>query len=346
MKAYALLIVALFCGNAMASKARVNSLLGADHLVDPQTIFTVPSHVQLLSPFMTYEFGAQGAGAEGGIMRKVGPGNLFAYLGHQNTTNSDLKGDTRVDQGYISQNNPIEVIYGVGNMGFGASLSRVNNSTADTEEMTVVGKWGMNITNESWAWAHVHLISQAEKPGTGGQDEINAGPYLSGGLSWAIGNARLFGQVDLGQGEQDFANTATQDQDIKTTNLLVGVEDRSLKTANADIYYGIALDYNKREYESNEASSYQLPVFMGIEAPVVSWATVRASVRQNVLLGESKDETTTPSTKSGINSDTLVAAGLGFKYNNFQLDGSLTAASNGNINGSQFLSQASITYNF
>src|SRR5690606_18762788 len=104
--------VALFCGNAMASKARVNSLLFADHIVDTQTTFTVPSHVNLLNPFMTFEFGAQGAGAEGGIMRKVGSGNLLLYVGHQNTMPNLSEGDLRTARGFIGQNNPVEAIYG------------------------------------------------------------------------------------------------------------------------------------------------------------------------------------------------------------------------------------------
>ncbi len=125
MKAYALLFAALFSAQAFASKARINSLLGADHLVDTQTVFTVPSHVQLLNPYLTYEFGAKGSGAEGGLMRKVGPGSLMAYFGHQNTTSIDADGDTRAGLGYLTQNNPIEVIYGFGNLGFGASIRKL-----------------------------------------------------------------------------------------------------------------------------------------------------------------------------------------------------------------------------
>jgi hypothetical protein len=344
MKAYALLFIALLSAEAFASKARVNSLLGADHLVDTQTVFTVPSHVQLLNPFMTFEFGAQGAGAEGGIMRRIGEGSLMVYLGHQNTTEIVSDGDIRTGDGYIGQNNPIEVVYGFGNMGFGLSVSNVDNETAKTKETTIVGKFGMNFTKESWMYVHVHALSQAEKLAGTRTDEMEAGPYLEAGASMAMGNIRLFGDLAFGQGEEDLA--VGSDQDVKTMAANIGIEDRSLKTAAADIYYGISLGYAKRDFEKDEKSAFRLPAFMGIEAPVTSWAIVRASVAQNILVGKTKDETPTPDVEAGIPANTLVAAGLGLKHGNFVVDGSLTAAGNGNINTSSFLSQGSITYSF
>ncbi len=202
----------------------------------------------------------------------------------------------------------------------------------------------MNFTRESWMWVHLHAISNAEKAAGTSKDELSAGPYLAGGASFALGTLRLFGSLDFGQGKEDLA--VGTDQDVKTLGLKVGIEDRSLKTDAADIYYGISAGYSKREFEKDEKSRFALPAFIGIEAPVTSWAIVRASVMQNILLGSAKDETGTTDVKTGIASDTLVAAGLGLKHGNFILDGSLTAASTGNINGSSFLSQASITYNF
>ena len=350
MKAYALVFVALLSAEAFASKARVNSLLGADHLVDTQTVFTVPSHVQLLNPYMTFEFGAQGAGAEGGIMRRIGEGSLLVYLGHQNTTELGFEtipladDDIRSGDGYLTQNNPIEVVYGFGNMGVGLSLSNVDNETAKTKETTVVGKFGMNFTKESWMYVHVHALSQAEKAAGTQTDEMEVGPYLTGGASMAMGNLRLFGDLAFGQGKEDLA--VGSDQDVKTMAVSVGVEDRSLKTDAADIYYGIKFGYAKREYEKDEKSAFLLPAFLGVEAPVTSWAIIRASVFQNILVGKTKDETPATDVEAGVPANTLVAAGLGLKHGNFILDGSLTAAGTGNVNGSTFLSQASITYNF
>jgi hypothetical protein len=329
---------------AFASKARVNSLIGADHLVDTQTVFTVPSHVQLLNPYLTFEMGTAGADAEAGVMRKVGSGNLMAYVGHHNTTDSAAQSDIRTSNGYIGQQNPIEIIYGTGNMGFGASVSHLDSKSAGTKETTVIGKWGMNFNKDSWAWANVQLYSTAEKTAAGVKSDVTPSPYLSGGVSYAMNTMRYFGRLDLGKGKGDF--TLGNDKDITETNIYVGAEDRSLKTNAADIYYGATIGYAKRDYDGKAISAYALPVFVGIEAPLFSWMTVRASAQQNLLVGQTKDETGTTTSESGIPSNTQVAAGLGFTHGGFTLDGSLTAAGNGNINGNQFLSQASVTYNF
>ncbi len=343
MKRIICLFAALMSVSAFASKARVSSLMGANHLVDTQTVFTSPSHILLLNPYLTFETGTPGTEAEGGIMRSLGAGKLLLYVGHQNSTESASAGDLRVSNGYLEQNNPVEAIYGFGNMAFGASLSYVDNKATKTKESTVVAKWGMNMDN-NWVYAHLFLFSNAEKDTAGHKDKMYAFPYLKGGASFQLASQfRLFGELVYGQAKDKL--TAV-DNDIKDTNLSVGIEDRSLKTDTVDIYYGIMGFYAKREVESKDISAYKLPAFMGIEYPVVSWATVRASVQQNILLGSSKDETATVTDSEGINADTTVAAGLGLKYNNIVLDGSLTAATTGLVNGNQFMSQASLSYWF
>src|SRR5690349_19527069 len=117
MRVFVLIAAALFSGSVFASKARVNSLQGANHLVDTQTVFTAPSHMLYLNPYLTYEFGTAGAGAEGGIMRSMANGSkLMFYMGHQNSTAFDGLPDTRTSLGRIDQNNPLEVLYGMNNM--------------------------------------------------------------------------------------------------------------------------------------------------------------------------------------------------------------------------------------
>lgn len=345
MKRILCLFVALFSVNVFASKARVNSLLGANHLVDTQTVFTAPSHILLLSPYLTFEMGTPGTDAEGGVMRNVGTGKLLLYLGHQNDTSAPTSniGDMRTSMGYLEQNNPIEAIYGFGNMALGLSLSTVDNKATKTKESTVVLKWGMNMGN-NWVYAHLHGFSHAEKDTAGHTDKIDAGPYLRGGGSFEVGgNFRVFGELAYGQGKDKLT---AGNNDLKDTVVTAGIEDRSLKTDAVDIYYGIKGVYAKREVEAADITEYRLPAFIGIEYPIVSWSTVRASVQQNVLIGSSKDETATVTDSQGINADTVVAAGLGFRYNNFVLDGSLTAASSGLVNGNNFMSQASFSYWF
>ncbi|MCB9026739.1 MAG: hypothetical protein H6625_10505 [Bdellovibrionaceae bacterium] len=353
MKSVLFFIAVAMASTAWASKARVNSLQGANHLIDTQTVFTSPSHILLLDPNLTFEFGAAGAGAEGGLLKELSNGNkLFLYLGHQNTTASDAAGDMRTSAGYLSQNNPLEIIYGLNNMAFGASVSRVENDAAQTNETTLIGKWGMNYDNDKgWSYAHLSLIQSSEKPSGATKDEAKISPYFTLGGSYSYWtDKRIYAEVDYGTGEESFGAGGNLKAD--DLNLTLGFENIFMKSEETQAYYGIEYRMDKRTAKSGAteltAESTTLPVYLGLEYKANSWATVRASVKQNVIYGSAKDEIAASASAKvdGIGSNTTVAAGLGLRYNNIILDGSLTAAANGNINGNQFLSQASLTYNF
>jgi hypothetical protein len=334
---YFFTILILFIqSQSFASKARVTSLQGADHLIDLQTTFINPVHLNYLLPFITYEMGAAGNGAEGGFSQKLSDGrNLAFYLGHNNTT--DLRGTST----YLDQQNPIEVIYGMGDKAFSASFSTVDNKKSGTKETTLIGKYGTS-TLDSQFYAHLHLISNATKTGTPDQ-KLNAAPVIVIGGSKDLGANRIFGGLNYGSARTESGSTST---DYKDTALSVGCENRSLKKQDADIYYGAQLNYFSRDIEGKKIVNTSLPVFLGMELNMNTWAVFRGSVSQNFILGSTKDETATNTDPDGINSNTTFAGGLGLKYNNLILDGSLAASTSGQVNGASFLTSAAVTYNY
>lgn len=335
MKNLLLVLLTLTASNAFASKARLASLQSADHVVDTQTVFTNPSDLSLLTPFMTYEMGAVGAGAEGGFSRKLANGNMLGvYLGHDNTT--DLRDGTT----YLKQQNPIEVIYSMGAMGFSGSFSTVDNKKSGTKETTLVGKFGARNGDVAY-YAHLTAISTAEKTGTPDQ-KITASPGILVGGSKDVDTSHFFGSIELNNAKEEAA------ADVKTTDtdLILGWLDRSLKNADADIYYGAKIMIGTRDIEGDKISMTSLPVFMGIEYNLNTWAIFRGSVQQNFLIGSVKDGTAVNTDPDGINSNTTFSGGLGFKYNQLTLDGTLAASNSGAINGTAFLTTASVTYNF
>jgi hypothetical protein len=93
----------------------------------------------------------------------------------------------------------------------------------------------------------------------------------------------------------------------------------------------------------------QLPFIIGVEAEATSWLTLRASAKQNVLLGSSKVNTADATT---VANNTTVAVGAGMKFNKFNLDSTLLAGSipgtagNGVINANNLMANASLTYLF
>lgn len=335
-KFFFITLILLFQNLAFGSKARLASLQGADHLIDIQTTFTNPVHINYLLPFITYEMGASGNGAEGGFSQKLSDGkNLAFYLGHNNT--NDLRGTAT----FLDQQNPIEVIYGMGDKAFSASFSTVDNKKSGTKETTLIGKYGMS-TVDSQFYAHLHLISQAAKNGTPDQ-KLNAAPVITIGGSKDLGINRIFGGLNYGSARTETGTTST---DTKDTGLSVGCENRSLKKQDADIYYGAQLNYFSRDIEGKKITKTSLPVFLGMELNMNTWAVFRGSVSQNFILGSTKDETTGNNDADGINSNTFFAGGLGLKYNNLTLDGSLAAQTTGQVNGTSFLTSAAVTYNY
>jgi hypothetical protein len=334
-----------FSVSAMASKARVSSLQGADHIIDNQTVFLNPADLNYLGQYITYEFGAAGTAAEGGFARKLSNGDrLSIYLGHKNTIPDFVNGDVRTGNSFSGQNNPVEVLYGTGHMGFGGSLSTIDDKKNGVKENTVIGKFGIRDGNYAF-YVHAHLLSTAEKTTASVTDKMTAAPQIVLGGSYDVDTLHYFGALHWGQAKNDIGASSTS-KDIKDTDVSLGLEDRSMKTADNDIYYGAKIDYVQRDVAGAKITGTQLPVFLGMEYPVTSWATFRGSVVQNLLLGSIKDETATNKDAAGISNNTTVAAGLGLQYKNLVLDGSLTAATNGQVNGNAFLTNASVTYNF
>ena len=351
MKLIILVSALLMSSNVWASKARVNSLMGANHIVDTQTVFTSPSHILMLDPHLTFEMGASGAGAEGGLLRELSSGNkLFLYLGHQNSTASDAGNDIRADLGHLSQNNPVEIIYGMGDMAFGGSFSMVDNDLANTKETTLIGKWGMNYDDKGWSYAHLSLIQSSEETGTvnaNGTDSAKVMPYLTVGGSYVINDGqRVYGELDYGSAENDI-DSGTK-VEVDEMNIHVGFENMFHKSGDAEVYYGLELRMDERKASQGavnaDAKSMMLPAYLGVEYKAKDWLTVRASVMQNIIVGSTEAANATKA--NGIGNNTTVAGGLGLKYNNIVLDGSLAAATTGAVNGTAFLTQASLTYNF
>lgn len=333
----------LIAAPAFASKARLASLQGARQLVDLQTIFVNPAHINMVGQYITLEMGAVGTAAEGGFVRKLDSGDkLLVYVGHQNPLGNFVVGDVRTANSYLGQNNPLEVIYGTGNMGFGGSISTLDDKKNGTKESTLVAKIGMDNGPIKW-FAHAKFAT-AEKLNAGNTDKITAPAVFLGG-TYKGESLLYYGSIHAGTAKNEAGATATS-TDIKDLAVVLAVIDRSMKFDDNDIYYGAQVDVVSRDVGGAKITGTRLPVFLGMEYNVSSWAVFRGSVSQNFLLGSTKDETAVNKDDSGIANNATVAAGLGLKHNNLVLDGSLTAATTGQVNGNTFLASAAVTYSF
>lgn len=341
MKRTALIFALVLTGavQAHASKARLSALQRAEFLVDSQTIFENPAHVNALGRYLTFEFGGAANSstpkAEGGIFAQEMGGNMGLYLGHVSPNQRSL----RAVSGYENQNNPIEFFYGKNNWGMSLSLSNYDNRNTGVKEQSAGVRFGMENDGTEF-YASVEAFSTAE---VGGSAKYTGAPYVNLGMEKAVDTAYYVAKAKWGMTNQDL--TASPYTNRKVDDM--GVEIGALSRRYKNIYYGAYLSYDERKIESNKTTVWSIPLVAGVEADLNSWSVVRASVTQGLLLGTTKDEVATPGAKEIIDAnDTRVAAGMGFKYNGFTLDGVVSGSANGNLNGNDVLSQASVTYNF
>lgn len=335
IKFLCMLIIASFSSTVYASKARIQSLQKAAFLVDVQTVFVNPAHVHSIGRLMTFEFGGNTNSAtpkaEGGIFDSEFDFINGVYLGHLSQEQKAL----RSVNGFENQNNPIEVFYARNNWGASLAFSNYEDKTSDVKEQSVTLRFGTK-ENGTEIFGSLEAFSNAES----GNDEYTGGPRLELGYEKEVGQNYYFGTLNWGTAENEVAGTKT---DLNTMGLEVGVINRRIK----NVYYGTSLSYQKLSMDKDK-SALTLPVFAGVETEVNSYTTVRASIVQSVLISQVEDKNqTAPADEPIINkNDTQVAAGVGFKYNQFLLEGVLSASTTGDVNGNAVLSQASLTYNF
>ncbi|MCO5142340.1 MAG: hypothetical protein M9962_04525 [Oligoflexia bacterium] len=343
-----LLAIALslsFITTAYASKARVGALQTARFLVDSQTIFTNPAHVNSLGQHFTAEFGGTtntaSPKAEGGLFVNKMGGTFGVYLGHMNTIQSRL----RNPEGYYLENNPVELIYGTGNFGASIYYARDNKQTTAQKQQTFGLRAGYDAGNLE-VFTTIDLFATSFKSATA--DYKRKLPTFNLGAEYDFNKIYIFSDVTWAKSKQDIAAPAKNDAPYDSFTAELGAQDRTLSSGPRMFYYGLSVRYDTLTKDKKKNESFTIPVVFGIEQDLNDWSVLRASLTQNFLIGHTKDATATApnNKKDTIANNTTVAAGAGVKYKGFTLDGLLAAASTGVLNANSVLTQASLTYNF
>ncbi|MCS6838723.1 MAG: hypothetical protein NZ480_07725 [Bdellovibrionaceae bacterium] len=325
-----------------ASKARVKALEGASlaHLIDPQTIFMNPAHILLQPKFVTFESGAVGSGAEGGFVTSLEEDTRIGiYLGYQNRSVQFFNTVTlRESLGLSAQRNPVEFFWGQEDHAFALSVSRFEDSDRITGEMTLVGKYGLVRLNYE-LWAHIFIFNEAKKALNQAQLK-NPGAILGGRYRPDEGHWQYFGQLYLSRADHVSQSLKFDAQEL---GVQVGLEHASSVTPRLDWYYGVRLDYFRRQ-SSQEAYVIvldQLPLFLGAEIRVTDVVVFRASVTQNFLYGVTKLGN---SPEIATSSNTRASLGIGLKLDEILVDGYLEASTNGQMGSDPFVSLLALTY--
>jgi|GEM_PF-1237110 len=376
---WGLCILALVIGTqAHATRARLRSLQqdtnGSYYIVDTRNIFLNPAQIAGLKDHANFEWGQseragtedKNADAEGGFVMSLGSGKLGAQLGRVNRfarltrfindAMPDL-GTATVGGTFAEGQNSVDIIYGGGDAlrwGGGLSLTRSSMATAvglEADVQALEFRGGMHSDNFE-VFGSMLLGAQTETAlgTTKGELEENFG--LAAGAGFQLGaNSRLYGNLTW-----DNFNASRRDDSVEYDGqgleLGVGFANWRNLQNNARFFYAVELHYLRVKADDAKPtkidelySQVTLPVNLGVEADARDWLRMRASVRQNILLGTAKTTagTTSDSRKyENAPNDTSVAFGVGTSLNQFNFDAALVQV----LNGDNGRAEVSMTYLF
>lgn len=343
---------------AMASKARVNALGNSHQLVDVQYSFERPYQIHALGDLATMEWGNKGDGtanephAEGGFLKKHEDAVYGIYFGRKS---SDFNTAVRAANGaplnftVLEEQNPINLFYGMksGDLSWGATLKYSNGKNDAGDQKASSAGIAAGVTNGTWeANAVIGLTGKSEEAAGGVTHTVESKSNLKVGFGYNLSETQyVYGDYKTSKVEGDTSALAGVEATIEKTVINVGFINTLVKTEDANFFYGIAYSSDKIK-DGDEVQA--LPVWMGIEANATSWMVLRASIKQNVLINETK---TAAGSKSDLDS-VAFNAGAGFKLGKGMLDANFGTANKGQLNfgngaaGQEFLTNVAYTYMF
>ncbi|MFP5519441.1 MAG: hypothetical protein ACLGGX_06025 [Bdellovibrionia bacterium] len=322
---------AMMATPAMASKARIEALGNSRQLTDVQYVFDRPYMIHSVGEMVTMEWGDKGAAtpkAEAGIFKNMFGGAFGLYLGRTGYLTDSVTGTL------LGEQNPINILYGqkTGDISWGLNLG-YSNGKQDTGDRKVSSTdLAVGATNGTWE-VEVGFQLSGKSEETGNEVKVKD-------------NTRLGFGYNIDETQHAYVTTSSKKLDGAdgSTATEVGYIRTVAKTEEANFFYGVA--YAMSEDKDADSKSSGLPVWMGVEAAATSWMTMRASVKQTVLI----NETETAGNKSSLD-NIAFAAGAGIKLGKGMLDMTFGTAQNGHIsfsNGAadEFFSDVSYTYMF
>lgn len=362
-------LVALMATPAMASKARMTALSNSRQIVDFQTAFDRPYQFMALSTAATFEWGTNGDAAarhaEGGFIHNSGDQAYGVYFGRRSddfsTAVTNVRSNATAPAGALAnltyEQNPMNLYYAskMGEWTWGATVKYSNGKAEGTQETKATSAGlSLGVTNGTWEVEVVQGLSgKTEMKNvvassdftleSKGLTKVNVGYNMNEHM-------QVYGKFSTskieGKGTGALAASTTLNATVETTKYNVGMINTLNKNEDVNFFYGVEYSSDKVK-DGTETTT--LPVWLGIEANATSWMVMRASVKQNVLINETK-------TAAGVKSDldsVVFAAGAGLKLGKGMLDATFATASNGHLSfgdgstaANQFFSNVGYTYNF
>jgi hypothetical protein len=369
VKSLLILTVFLTCGLANATKARLAALNSSPHLTDEQLLFLNPIDLNYLDEMAAFETGSSIASASATstsngeviVVRRWKEKSYAVALGHQNeAVYRTRQFINSLGYSYRLQQNPVHVFLAgetdEANWATSVFYSDYHDKVSNQKENTA----GLAVAAEIGAWqvtAMSAFINKVEGPA----DKFDGSGGLSAGLTYLGDNLEAYATFTREPVKVEAVGTETEFHIIQSLRL--GLVDSNTKEFN-DLFWGGEINTIKVDCRMlNGLTCDQafvnttLPVWFGFESQATTWLKIRSSIRQTVLINQSRDEVGYPSGylaaatgglseyTNGLNS-TAISAGLGIQLNRLTIDGTLTASASQQLNSLNLLNQVSLKYVF
>ena len=352
--------------NAFATKARMKALNSSFHLADTQSEFTSPYHMFSVKDFVSFESGVSsptGAddGAEGLVKFSIDEqSKILLAIGHKDEAIQTMRKflNTVAGTNFKTQQNPIELIYAMKNESIwavGLFYSNSKDKVATNNESSLGFRLGF--ANGDFKWKlNLGLVNKVENVTDG---TLTAQPYTNIGLRYGF-ESHKFG-LDFTGWEAKRSSLLGTEVDSHVYQNIKFQYVETLAKDGEDFFYGIAIEAAtlKNKLNDKKLNRLALPVWIGFENQASEWLIVRASIKQS-LLAQAKDENgyaagsvdgafgIAGSDYAAEPNNTEVSTGLGLKFKNLTIDGTLKAMTGKvqtqQIDSANFLALVGITY--
>lgn len=358
-----------------ASKARYQSLgqdtNGSFYFKDYRNIFLNPATINRLENQVSLEWGEESVSdspkAEGGVIHKMGEWNLGVHFGRAAEGTSSIvssQSDISATSFYPAQNS-FDITFGKeGGMPWGAGIHYANSkydrgasaNLPDKEGSIIALRGGLigDRYTSYLAWDITNL-SKTENVG-GSHDDYKNKLAVDLGASYDLSSTRL-ASLQLKTRSADFDNGAGQTGTHDKRSFKLDYFDKFFTKEGTSIFCSLGISWSETVVNyavisgvpKNQKTLVALPVSLGIESEVTSWMTLRSALTQSIVISDfSLIDGGTSDYKENNGANTSISAGMGIKFNSFEVDATFAGADDdsGAINGSKLMANTSMTYRF
>lgn len=355
---------------ALASRARLEALgqdpNGSYFLQDSRNIFLNPAVTVTLPNQLNLEMGDAGITgnpkAEGGLIHTGEQGSYGLNLGRIGMGAQhilDVKTDLAID--LMKPENAVELIYAKGfsdlNLGLNLLYANASSDTGETNNLPDKTASVMTLTvgasKENMDFYLSYGLSEKSKT----EDLASVTKEFDSSSSVKLGGVYKFSEeiklsLETSMLNYKFNTGAGLTGSRGIQNLSVNFYNALQTNSDLFIFYTMGLTQNKKtiDYElvsanDVESATLDLPIVLGAESQVKDWLNLRASVKQSTIINSKdyKNGSTNLKTDNAVNT-TTVAAGLTLTFGKVSLDGLFEGATQGKINGNQFIAEAALKY--